>query len=99
MTFLVRTHYSVMPVGGLPPFGGQIKTAPNRRRFREGLPLKSGARRGHPLRKERRVILMRRKDDDHSAGLHPVVEIDDVLIGHADAAGRNRLTDILRLIG
>jgi hypothetical protein len=29
----------------------------------------------------------RREDDDDSAGPHPIKEIDDILVGHADAAG------------
>jgi hypothetical protein len=29
----------------------------------------------------------RREDDDDRAWLHPIKEIDDILVGHADAAG------------
>src|ERR1700721_2284956 len=40
-----------------------------------------------------------REDDDGRALLHPIKEIDDILVGHADAAGRYGLTDIFRLVG
>ena len=40
-----------------------------------------------------------REDDDDCAWLHPIHEIDDVLVGHADAAGRDGLADIFRLVG
>ena len=36
--------------------------------------------------------------DHNGAHLDPVVEVDHVLIGHADAARRNRLADIFRLV-
>src|SRR5262249_2224824 len=39
------------------------------------------------------------KHDDGSALLHPAKEVDDVFIGHADAAGRYGLADIFRLVG
>src|SRR5580704_15756976 len=39
------------------------------------------------------------EDDDGRALLHPIKEIDDILVGHADAAGRYGLADIFRLIG
>ncbi len=42
---------------------------------------------GHQLRIGRRVALLGRQHDNHRARLHPVVEIDGILIGHADAAG------------
>ena len=41
----------------------------------------------------------RREDDDDRARLHPVHEIDDVLVEHADAARRDGLADIFRLVG
>src|SRR5262249_29677744 len=41
----------------------------------------------------------RREDDDDRAGLHPIHEIDDVLVGHADAARRDGMADIFRLVG
>src|SRR5262249_62071606 len=37
--------------------------------------------------------------DNRRSHLHPLVEVDHVLVGHADAAGRYGLTDILRLVG
>src|SRR5215216_2327927 len=40
-----------------------------------------------------------REDDDDRAQLHPIHEIDDVLVGHADASGRNGLADIFRPVG
>src|SRR5215207_4425753 len=40
-----------------------------------------------------------REDDDDCAWRHPIREIDDVLVGHADAAGRDGLADIFRLVG
>src|SRR5580704_11313938 len=39
------------------------------------------------------------EDDDGRALLHPIKEIDDILVGHADAAGRYGLADIFRLVG
>src|SRR6185437_173028 len=33
------------------------------------------------------------------AGLDPLIEIDDVLVSHADAARGDRLADIFRLVG
>src|SRR6266446_2880771 len=41
----------------------------------------------------------RREDDDDRALLHPVDEIDDILVGHADTAGRDGLADIFGLVG
>src|SRR6516162_8987432 len=35
-----------------------------------------------------------REHDDNCADLDPIVEVDDVLIGHADAARRDGLADI-----
>src|ERR1700733_12063927 len=43
--------------------------------------------------------LTRREDDDGRALLHAIKEIDDILIGHANAAGRYGLADIFRLVG
>src|SRR5450830_503153 len=60
--------------------------------------LKRIAARGH-LRTERRAALMRRQDYHDGAHLDPLVEVDDVLVGHTDAARGNRLTDIFRLVG
>src|SRR5689334_4835227 len=40
-----------------------------------------------------------RKNDDGGSHPHAAVEIDHVLVGHADTAGRDRLADILRLVG
>src|SRR3954466_6142525 len=41
----------------------------------------------------------RREDDDNRSRLHPAHEIDDVFVEHADAARRDGLTDIFRLVG
>src|SRR5262245_55253515 len=41
----------------------------------------------------------RRKYHDRGADFHLVVEIDRVLVGHADAPRRDRAADIFRLIG
>ena len=41
---------------------------------------------------------MRREDNHHRARLHSFVEVDDVLVGHADAAGRNRLANVFGLV-
>jgi len=43
--------------------------------------------------------LPRREDDDGRALLHAIKEIDDILVGHADAAGRYGLANIFRLVG
>src|SRR5262245_20011518 len=43
--------------------------------------------------------LPRRKYHDRGANFHLVVEIDRVLVGHADAPRRDRAADIFRLIG
>src|SRR5438105_12671143 len=43
--------------------------------------------------------LSRSENDDRRSHLHPVIEINDVLIGHAYAAGRYGSADIFRLIG
>src|SRR5207248_11618068 len=51
------------------------------------------------LRAERRIVLLRREHDDDGVDLDAAVEIDRVLIGHADTAGRDRLADIFRLVG
>src|SRR5579871_3233707 len=37
-------------------------------------------------------------DDNGRTELHLSKEIDDILVGHADATGRNRLTNIFRLV-
>ena len=46
----------------------------------------------------RRTILVRRKYYDDGANFDAFVEIDDVFVGHANAARGNRLSDIFRLI-
>ena len=51
----------------------------------------------HP-RIERRIALLRSQHHDRCADLHPREQVDDVLVGEADAAGRNRLADIFGLI-
>src|SRR5437879_13729792 len=48
---------------------------------------------------ERTVTLFRGQYDHDSADLHVIVEIDRVLIGHADTPGRDSLSDIFGLIG
>ena len=48
---------------------------------------------------ERRVAVLRLEHHDDGADLHPAIEIDHVLVGHADAAGGNRRADIFRLVG
>src|SRR5580704_11634804 len=53
------------------------------------------ARRGGPAPS----TLTRREDDDGRALLHPTKEIDDILVGHADAARRYGLANIFRLVG
>ena len=40
-----------------------------------------------------------REYDDNCADLDPIVEVDDVLIGHADSTRRNSSADIFGLIG
>jgi hypothetical protein len=40
-----------------------------------------------------------REDDDDRAWLHPIHEIDDILVGHTDASGRDGLADIFWLVG
>ena len=47
----------------------------------------------------RRVALARLDHDHRRAKLDAVVEVDDVLIGEADTARRDRMTDIFRLVG
>ena len=37
--------------------------------------------------------------DDLGADVHPVIEIDDVVVDQPEAAGRDGLTDCLRRIG
>src|SRR5580765_4603150 len=41
----------------------------------------------------------RREHDDDPAWLQPIHEIDDILVGHADAAGRDGMANVFRLIG
>src|SRR5262245_6017766 len=41
----------------------------------------------------------RGENDDRRSHSHPLVEIDHVLVGHADAPGRYRMTDVFRLVG
>src|SRR4051794_25988664 len=48
-----------------------------------------------PLALVRRALA---QDDDFGADLHTVVEVDHVLVEHADAARRHRLADRLRLV-
>src|SRR5579863_7003378 len=45
------------------------------------------------------TTLTRREHDDRRTLFHPIVEIDDILVGHAYATGRNGLADIFRLVG
>jgi len=40
-----------------------------------------------------------REHDDNCADLDPIVEVDDVLIGHADAARRDGSANIFGLVG
>src|SRR5258708_9872203 len=56
-------------------------------------------RRGAYEAPPRLCVLIRREHDDGRTRLHPIEEIDDILVGHADAAGRYRLADIFRLVG
>src|SRR5262245_17663872 len=46
-----------------------------------------------------RVALLRRQHHDDRAHLHAAVEVDHILIGHADAAGGDGLPDIFGLVG
>ena len=39
------------------------------------------------------------QNDDLGSDLHPIVEVDDVVVGQPDAARRNRLPDRPRLVG
>ena len=43
--------------------------------------------------------MMRLEHHDDGAHLHPVIQIDHVLVGHPDAAGGDRRADIFRLVG
>ena len=43
--------------------------------------------------------MVRLQHHHDGAQLHPVIEVDDVLIGHPDAAGGDRCADIFRLVG
>src|ERR1700692_3212232 len=58
-----------------------------------------GAIRGATALKRWSRTPARRQHDDGRAWLHPIEEIDDVGIVHADAAGRNGLADIFGLVG
>ncbi len=40
-----------------------------------------------------------RQHDDGRTQLRPRGEVDDIFVGHTDAAGRNGLADVFRLIG
>ena len=51
------------------------------------------------LRIERRVAVLRLEHHHDRTETDAVVEIDHVLVGHADAARRNRRADIFRLVG
>src|SRR5262245_2900 len=51
------------------------------------------------LRAVGRVALAGRQHDDRRTDLHPAIEVDDVLVGEADAARGDGLADILRLVG
>src|SRR5882757_5612964 len=48
---------------------------------------------------ERGVALPERQHHHRRAKLDPVVQVDDILIGHADAAGGDRRTDVFWLVG
>src|SRR6185437_11773869 len=55
------------------------------------------------LQRDRRIIrgvaMVRLQHHNDGADLYPVVKVDGVLVGHADAARRNRGADIFRLVG
>src|SRR4051812_13437879 len=82
------------------------KSAENRRFFKSCRAQKgslhvgaaTAALKGH-LRIVGRVAVLGIEHDDDRADLDPGVEVDDVLIGHADAARGNRRADIFRLVG
>src|SRR6185437_8445321 len=78
----------------------KTKTAPSGAVFYSLRPVlvEQAAARSHP-RIERRVALVRCQHHHDGAGLDPLVQVDDVLVGHADAARGNRLADIFRLVG
>src|ERR1700759_1297384 len=67
-------------------------------RLRRGWPAQSRER-AHPkaltAHRARRLVL----DDHRGSDGDPVIEIDHVLVGHAEAARRDRLSDRLRLVG
>ena len=44
-------------------------------------------------------VLSRREDDHDGTDLDAIIEVDRVLVGHADASGRDGLADIFRLVG
>src|SRR5260370_30002462 len=46
-----------------------------------------------------RITLTGRQRHDRGAELHPAVEVDHVLVGEPDAARRDRVADIFRLVG
>ena len=56
-------------------------------------------RKARRRRKKQRTQRFLAGDDDPGADLGAAVEIDDIVVGHADAAGRNRLTDGVGLVG
>src|SRR6516164_5205039 len=49
--------------------------------------------------RDRGVTLMRRQHDDDRTWLHALVEIDHILIGHADTARGNGFADVFGLVG
>ncbi len=62
--------------------------------------ISSFSRRGSaPCAIVRGIALPERQHHDRRAELDPVVQVDDILVGHADAAGRNRRADVFRLVG
>ena len=83
----------------------QTKTAPV---FRQapfqfvpiGRSVRAAGRTNHRhTRVEWRVALALRQHDHRGAEFHAVVEVDHVLIGHADAARGDRRADVFRLVG
>src|SRR5215470_19386415 len=46
-----------------------------------------------------RITLLGRKHNHDRTHLDAIVEVDHVLVGHPDAAGRDGLADILGLVG
>src|SRR5262245_36081778 len=95
-----------------PTFASATKTCALR--YKDSQPLRSRAYRGvpqggrlrtgefAPLRSsgpETGEATARGENDDRRSHSHPLVEIDHVLVGHADAAGRYRTADVFRLVG